>query len=125
MQRQQTQRVHKIMSETRIDSLRILFGLPLFLINADKFLSLAGIFAKAVVGDPIKPGGKLRFAAKASNVSVSADECILSEIIGECDVAASKLAQQTSHARLMPADQLAKSVLVVIDKDSSNEVNIG
>jgi hypothetical protein len=34
------------------------------------------------------------------------------------------LTQQTSHTRLMTADQLAKSVLIVINKDTSNEVRI-
>jgi hypothetical protein len=35
------------------------------------------------------------------------------------------LAQQASHARLMPPNQFAESMLVFIDNNSSDEVRIG
>ena len=105
--------------------MRVLFGLPLFLIDSDELLSLACVFAKAVVGNSIKPGGKLCFAAEAADVFVSANKRILREIIGKGDVAARELPQQTAHARLMATDQLAISVLVLIDNDPSDKCGIG
>src|SRR5947208_16334306 len=56
VQRKQTQCVHKIMSQTRIDSLRIMLRLPLFLINADNLFAAARILAKTIVRDAVKPG---------------------------------------------------------------------
>ena len=85
--------MHKIVPQSGIDRLRVLFGLPLFFINPDEFLSFAGVFAKTIVGDPIKPGGKLRFTAKAANVFVSANKSVLRQIIGQGAVAAGELAQ--------------------------------
>jgi hypothetical protein len=57
-------------------------------------------------------------------VFVGAHKSVLGQIVGEGEVSAGKLAEETSHSRLMPADQLAKSVLVIIDKNSSDEVRI-
>ena len=73
--------------------MRILLGLPLLLVDADKFLSFTGIFPKAIVGDPVKPGGKLSFSAKTPNVFVSANESVLPQIIGQLQVAPGELAQ--------------------------------
>ena len=117
--------MHKIVPQSRVNRVGILFGLPLLFIDSDQFLSFAGIFAKAIVGDSIKPGRKLRFTAKAPNVPVSANKRVLGEIVRQLNITAGKLAQQTAHARLMTTDQLAKSVLVVIGKNSSDEVGIG
>ena len=125
VQRQQAQRVHKVVPQTRIDSVRVLFSLPPFLVDPDQLLSLSRVFTKTIIGDPIKPCGKFRFTAKVPKILVSANERVLREIVCQGEVGAGKLAQQTTHARLMPTDQLAKSVLVVIDKNSSNEVGIG
>jgi hypothetical protein len=97
----------------------------LFLINSDELLPASRVLAKAIVGNPIKPGGKFRFAAEAANVFVSTNKSVLRQIVGEGEIAAGKLAQQTSHARLMPTNQLAKSVLVVINKNSGNKAGIG
>src|SRR6478672_7374103 len=108
--------MHKIVSQTRIDRLRVLFGLPLFFINPDEFLSFPRVFAKTIIGDAIQPGGKFRFATEGSNVFVSADKGVLRKIVGQRDVTASELAQQSAHTRLMPTDQLAISVLVVINE---------
>jgi hypothetical protein len=96
----------------------------LLLIDADELFPASCVLAKAIVGDPIKPGGKFRLAAEAANVFVSANKGVLGQIVGECEIAAGELAQQTSHARLMTTNQLAKSVLVVIDKNSSDKAGI-
>jgi len=69
--------VHKIVSQTGIDSVRILFCLPLFLIHANQFLATARVLAKAIVGDSIKPCGKPRFTAKAADVFVGAEKSFL------------------------------------------------
>ena len=105
--------------------MRVLFGLPLFFINPDKLLPFAGVFAKTIVSDPIKPGRKFRFASKTSNVFVGANEGVLREIVGKRDVAPSELAEQPAHARLMTTNQLAISVLVVINKNSRDKAGIG
>ena len=105
--------------------MRIRLGFELRLIDPDQLFSFARFFAKAVVGDPIKPSGKSRFAAKATDAFISANKSVLGQIVGEGEIAAGKLAQQTSHARLMSTNQLAKSVLVVIDKNSGDKACIG
>jgi hypothetical protein len=96
----------------------------LLLIDADQLFPASCVLAKAIVGDPVKPGGKFRLAAEAADVFISADKCILGQIVGQCQITAGKLAQQASHARLMTTNQLAKSVLVVIDKNSSDKAGI-
>ena len=55
---------------------------------------------------------------------VSAQKSFLGQIVGQCEICPGKLAEQASHARLMTTNQLAKSVLVVINKNSSDKVRI-
>ena len=117
--------MHKIVSKTWIDCLRVLLGLPLLFINADELLSLAGVLAKAIVGDSIKPGRKTRFAAEAAEVFVSPQKRFLGEIVRERNIGADQLAEQASHTRLVIPDQLRKGVVVVIDKNAGNEICIG
>ena len=116
--------MHKIVSQTGIDTLRILLCLPLFFIHADQFFPPARVFAKAIVRDSIKPCGKPRFTAKAADVFVSPEKSFLCEVICQSDVCASKLPQQTAYARLMPPHQFAEGVLIVIGKNSRNEIRI-
>ena len=116
--------MHKIVSQTRLDSLRILLGLPPLLIHADKFLAAARILAKTVVRDSIKPCGKSRFTAKAADVLVSANKGVLREIIRQGDICAGELSKQTAHTGLMPAHELSERVLIVITKNSCDEVRI-
>ena len=99
--------------------------MPLRFIDADEFLSLTCLIAKDVVSDSIKPGRKLRLAAKASDVLVSANKGLLGEIIGQFNVGPRELPQKTAHGRLMTANQLAKSVLVTINEDSCEQIGIG
>ena len=102
----------------------ILFALQSLFIDADELFAPPRVFAKTVIRDPVKPGGKTRFAAKAADIFISAQKSFLGEIIGQSDVATRKLPKQTSHARLMPPDQFTESVLVIIDKNSCDEVCI-
>src|SRR5439155_3179539 len=62
---------------------------------------------------------------KAADVFVGTQESVLCEVIGERDVRSGELAKQASHTRLMPSDQLAESVLIIINKNSRDEVCIG
>src|SRR5437867_2545516 len=112
------------MPQCRIDSLRILLGLPLRFIDADQLLAAAGIFAKAIVGDPIKPGREARFAAKTANVFVGAEKRFLSKIVGQRDIGAGELPEQTARGGLMATHELAKRMLLIVDKNPGDEVRI-
>ena len=117
--------MHKVVSQTRIGHLGIPLGLKLFLIDSDKFLASPCVFPKTVVSNAIKPGRETGFTPKAADVFICAQESVLGEVIRERDIGARKLAQETSHTRLMPPHQFAECVLIVIDKDSRDEVAIG
>jgi hypothetical protein len=113
------------MSESRIDGLRIVFGLQLSFIDANEFLSFPRFLPKTVIGDPVKPGRKTSFAAEAAQVFVSLEKGFLRKIIRQRNIGTHQIAEQTSHARLVIPDQLRKSVVVVINQDTCNEVCIG
>jgi hypothetical protein len=98
--------------------------LELFLINSHQFLPTARIFSKTIVGDPVKPRGKARFPAKTTNVLIGAQECLLRQIIRQSDIRSGKLTQQATHRGLMPPNQLTERVLIIIDKDSCDQVCI-
>jgi hypothetical protein len=121
----QLESVSEIMAECGIDGLRIVFRLQLSFIDANELLSFAGLFAETVVGDPIKPGRKAGLAPKAAKVFVGPQKGFLREIVRERDVRADQLAEQTSHARLMISHQLGEGMVVIIDKNTSDEVCIG
>jgi hypothetical protein len=121
----QLESVSEIMSESGIDGLRIVFGLQLSFIDANEFFSFAGLFAETIIRDPIKPGRKAGLSAKAAKVFISAQKGFLREIVREGNIRADQLAEQTSHARLMIPHQLREGVVVVIDKNASDEVCIG
>src|ERR1043165_817407 len=104
----------EIMSESRIDGLRIVFALQLSFIDANEFFSFPRFLPKTIVGDPVKPGRETRFAAEAAQVLVGAKKRFLRQIVGQGDVAPNQIAEQTSHTRLMIPDQLRKGVMVVI-----------
>jgi hypothetical protein len=110
--------------QTRVGNLRIPLPLDLFLVDSHKFLPPARIFSKAIVSDSVKPRGKACFTAKAANVFICAQECLLRQIVRQSNVRASKLTEQTAHGGLMPSNQLTESVLVVIDKNSRDKVRI-
>jgi hypothetical protein len=113
------------MSESGIDRLRIVFRFELSFIDANEFLSFPRLFPKTVVGNPIEPGRKTRFTAEAPEILVSFEKGFLRQIVRERDIRPDKVAEQTSHARLMIPDQLRKGVVVVINKNARNEVCIG
>jgi hypothetical protein len=102
-----------------------MLGLQLSFINANELFSFAGFFAETVVGDPVEPGRKARFSAKAAEVFVSAQKRLLREIVRERNIGANELAEQTSHARLMISHQLRKGVVIIIEKNAGDEVCIG
>ena len=101
-----------------------MLGLPLLFIDADQLFSAASVLPKTIVSNSIKPSGELRFAAEAAQIFVGPNKSVLGQIVGECEISAGKLAQQTANARLMSTDQLAKSVLVVINENSSDKCSI-
>ena len=115
----------EIMAESGIDGLRIVFRFQLSFIDANQLLSFPRFFPETIVGDPIKPGRKTRFAAEAAEVLVGSQKRFLREIVRERNIGADQLAEQASHSRLMIPDQLRKGVMIVIDKNAGNEVCIG
>jgi hypothetical protein len=117
--------LREIMAESGIDGLRIVFRLQLSFIDANQFLSFAGLFPETIVGDPIEPGRKTSFATKAAEVFISAQKGFLREIVRERNISADQRTEQTSHARLMISHQLGKGMVVVIDKDTGDKVCIG
>lgn len=117
--------VIEIVAKRGIDGLRIMFPFQLSFIDANQLLSFPSFFAKAIIGDPIKPGGETRLPAEAAEVLVGAQESLLREIVRERDVGANELAEQTPDARLMIPDQLPKGVVIIIDKNASDEICIG
>jgi hypothetical protein len=98
--------------------------LKLFLVDSHKFLPATRIFSKTIVGDSVKPRGKTGLTAKTTDVFIRTQECLLRKIVCESDVCSSKLAEQTAHGGLMPPNQLTESVLVIINKNSRDQVCI-
>jgi hypothetical protein len=115
----------EIMSESGIDGLRIVFRLQLSFIDANQLLPFASLFPETIVSDPIEPGRKTGLAAKAAEVFVSAQKGLLREIIRERNIGADQRPEQTSHARLMISHQLGKGMVVILDKNTGDEVCIG
>src|SRR5438874_8139662 len=101
-----------------------MLGLQLSFIDANELFSFAGFFPETVVSDPVEPGRKARLTAKAAEIFVGAQERLLSEIVRQRNIAPDKLAEKTSHARLMVSHQLRKGVVVVIEKNAGDEVCI-
>jgi hypothetical protein len=115
----------KIMAQSGVGRLRIMLGLQLSFINANELFSFAGFLPETVVSDPVEPGRKARFPAKAAKVFVGAQEGFLREIVRERDIGADELAEQTAHARLMISHQLREGVVIIIEKNAGDEVCIG
>ena len=115
----------QIMPQSWVGCLRILFGFQSSFINANQLLPFSSVFSETVVGDPIKPSRKTGFPAKAAQVLVGTEESFLSQIVRERNIRANELAEQTANTRLMIPDQLGKGVMVIIDKNTCDEVCIG
>ena len=116
--------MREIVAQSGIGGLRIMLGLQLSFINANELFSFAGFLAETVVSDPIEPGRKTRLAAKAAEVLVSAQKRLLREIVRERNIGPDELPEQTSHARLMISHQLREGMVVIIEKNASDEVCI-
>ena len=86
------------------------------LIHAHELFASARILAKTVVSDPVKPCGKSRFAAKATDVLVSPNKSFLREIVGQGNVCACELSKQAAHSRLMIPNQLCECVMIIVNK---------
>jgi hypothetical protein len=125
VERKRFERASEIMAESWVNGLRIMFGLQLSFIDANEFLPFTRFFAETIVGDAVKPGRKTRFAAKAAQILVSAQKGFLRQIVCQGDIRPDQIAEQTPDGGLMIPDQFRKSVVVVIDKDTCNEVSIG
>jgi hypothetical protein len=117
--------VREIMAKSRVGGLWIMLGLKLSFIDANELFSFAGFFTETVVGDPVEPGRKARFPAKAAKVPVGAQESFLRQIVRQRNIGADELAEQASHARLMIPHQLREGVVVIIEKNAGDEVCIG
>ena len=113
------------MSKSWVNRLRIMFPFELSFIDANEFLSFPRFLPETIVGNPVKPGRKSGFAAKAPEVLVGAQKCFLRQVVGEGNIAPDKLTEQTSDTRLVITNQLRKGVVIVIDKNACNEVCIG
>jgi len=116
--------MHKIVSQTGIDTLWVMLRLQLLVIHADELFAAPRVLAKTVVSNSVKPCGKARFAAKAPDVFVRTNEGFLCEVISQGNISARELSKQTAHGGLMPPHELAESVLIVIRKDSCDKVRI-
>lgn len=115
----------KVVAEGGVDGLGIVLGFELRFVDANQLLSPPRFFTENVVADAIEPGAEFRFAAKSADVFVSAEECFLGEIVGEGDIGADQLTKHTADRGLVAAHEFGKGVVVVIDKNSGDEVCIG
>ena len=125
MDGKQFESAREIMAKSGIDGLRIVFGLQLSFIDANELLSFPRFLPETVVGNPVKPGRKPRLPAEASEVLINTQKCLLRKIVRKREIAPNELAEHPSHTRLVISHQLGKSVVVIIDKNASDEVCIG
>ena len=125
MQWEQLEGVREILAQSRVGRLWIMLGFELSFINANELFSFAGFLAETIVSDPVEPGGKTRFPAKAAEIFVSAQKRLLREIVRERNIAADELPKQTSDARLMISHQLREGVVIIIEKNAGDEICIG
>jgi len=112
-------------AKSGIGGLRVMFCLQLSFINANEFLSFAGLFAETIICDPVEPRRKTRLTAEAAEILVGAQKSFLRQVVRQGDIGPDKLAQQTSHARLMISHQFRKGMVVIIEKNAGDEVCIG
>src|SRR6201987_1563083 len=124
MERKELEGARQIVAQGGVSCLWVMLGLQLSFINANQFLSFSCFLSKTIVGNAVEPGGKSGLATEAAKVLVSAQKCFLSKVIRKEDIAPNKLAEHASHTRLVIPHQLGKSVVVVIDKNTSDEVCI-
>lgn len=124
MERELLERVHQVMFQSGINGLRVVFCFQSSFIDPDQLFALAGIFAKAVVSDAVEPGGKFRLTPEAGEISIGTNKCFLGQVVGQPEVVARKLAQETSDGRLVISHQLRKSVLIIFNQDTSDKFGV-
>jgi hypothetical protein len=122
---EQLEGVIEIMAKSGINGLGIMFPFQLSFIDANQLLSFTGFLPKAIIGDPIKPRGEARLAAEAAEILVGSQKRLLREIVRERNIGANELTEQTPDARLMIPDQLPKGVVIIPEKNASDEICIG
>jgi hypothetical protein len=116
--------MHEIVFQGRVDRLWILLRREQVFIDSDQFLPFAGFFAETIIGDAIKPGGKLRFSSKTPDVLVSAQKSLLSEIIGQGQIIPRELPEQAADRGLVIPDQLGKGVVIIVNQDPGNKIGV-
>ena len=116
--------MHEVLSQAGVNRAGVLLGFENCFIDADELLPAPRFLAEAIVGDAVEPGRKLCFPAEAPDVFEGFEEGFLAEIIGERGITARELTEQTPDGRLMPAHELRERVVVIIEKDSGDEVCI-
>ena len=116
--------VGQIVAQSGVGGLRIMLGLQLSFINANELFSFPGFLPETVVSDPVEPGRKARLPAKAAKVFISAQKRFLREIVREGDIGPDELAEQTSNTRLVISHQFRKGMVVITEKNTSDEVCI-
>ena len=124
-QRKLLESVGQILAKTWLRARWRGFGRKLGLIDSNQILATPGIFPKAVIGNSVEPGRKPRFSPKAPQIAICLKKSFLRQIVRERKIGADQLAEQTSDTRLMIADQLRKSVVIIIEENSGDEVCIG
>src|SRR2546423_14315849 len=97
MDGKQLESARKIMAESGIDGLRIVFRFQLSFIDANQLLSFPRFFPVTIVGDSVEPGRKTRFAAEAAEVFVGPQKRLLREVVRGRNIGAGQLAWQTWH----------------------------
>jgi hypothetical protein len=117
--------LRKVMAESGIDGLRVMFRLQLSFVDANQFLSFSGFLPETIVGDPVKPGRKTGLPPKAAEIFVSPQKGLLREIVRSRNIGADELAEQTSNARLVVAHQLGERVVIILEKNAGDKVCIG
>ncbi len=90
--------MHKVLPQSRIHRVGILFGLQDVLIDPDELFFAAGVLTEDVIGNSVKPCRKASLSAKASNVFVSLEESLLRKVVGQCEIRSCKLPQEAPNA---------------------------
>lgn len=103
----------------------ILLSMQDLFIDSHQLFAAPRVLTEDIIGDPVEPCREPCFPPKTADVLVGAQKGFLGQIIGQGEICAGKLTQQTADARLMPPDQFTESMLVLVDQNPGDEVRIG